>query len=236
MTNIAILATSNVTDIVGQTISRLQMVSLIANAKTPLIFDGCDFEAADLSRLNMRGFEFKNCTFMETSLYAAALSQTTWVSCRGRQANFEAADLVDAKFQSSDLNNTNWRRARLSSVSFKGCKLTGANFEEVSYLGIAFEDTLLIGADLRKMSFRKMQLQQLDFSDADLSGCDFSETVFLGGSLRNAHLKLTRFDGADLREADIGGLKLHDANLFRGATISRNQASVLLGELGLSVA
>jgi len=103
-------------------------------------------------------------------------------------------------------------------------------------LGLSFEDALLVGADLRSMSFRKMQLRQLDFSDADLSGCDFRDTIFLGGSLRNAHLKLTRFDGADLREVDLGGLKLFDAKLFRGATISHKQASELLGELGLSVA
>ena len=99
-----------------------------------------------------------------------------------------------------------------------------------------FEDTLLIGADLRKMSFRKNQLKQLDFSEADLSGCDFREAVFVGGSLRNAHMKLTRFEGADLREADLGGLKLVDAKLFRGATISLNQAAALLGELGIMVA
>lgn len=236
MTDTAVLTIQNAIHIGGETISRMQMESLIANATKPLFFDGCDFEGADLSRLAMSGFIFKGCTLMETSLYAANLSHSTWLSCRGRQANFEAADLSDSQFQRSDLNNTNWRRARLSSTSFKGCKLTGANFEEVSFLGLTFEDTLLIGADLRNMSFRKAKLQQLDFSDADLSGCDFSNAVFLGGSLRNANLKLTRFDGADLREADLGGLMLHDAKLFRGATISRHQATVLLGELGLMVA
>jgi uncharacterized protein YjbI with pentapeptide repeats len=45
-----------------------------------------------------------------------------------------------------------------------------------------------------------------------------------------------RFDGADLRGADLGGLRLGDARLFRGATISRDQAGKLLGELGLNVA
>lgn len=100
---------------------------------------------------------------------------------------------------------------------------------------MSFEDTLLIGADLLKMSFRKTQLEQLDFSEAALSGCDFRESVFVGGSLRNAHPKLARFEGADLREADIGGLKLMDAKLFRGATISLNQAAELLGELGITV-
>jgi fluoroquinolone resistance protein len=47
---------------------------------------------------------------------------------------------------------------------------------------------------------------------------------------------LTLFDSADLREADIGGLKLVDAKLFKGATISLNQAAELLGKLGINVA
>lgn len=45
----------------------------------------------------------------------------------------------------------------------------------------------------------------------------------------------SRFEGSDLRGADLGGLRLVDAGLFRGATISREQAGQLLGELGLNV-
>lgn len=101
---------------------------------------------------------------------------------------------------------------------------------------LVFDRCDLAGADLRRLPFRKMQLNQIDFSEADLSGCDFRDAVFLGGSLRNAHLKLTRFEGADLREADISGLKLVDAKLFRGATISLNQAAGLLAEMGITVA
>ena len=118
-------------------------------------------------------------TGVETSLYAASLPQTTWQRCRGRQADFEAAELVDAQFLNCDFNNTKLRRARLSSAVFKECKLTGANFEEVAHLGLHFEDTLLIGADLRKMSFRKNQLHRLDFSVADLSGAT-SGRLFCG--------------------------------------------------------
>jgi uncharacterized protein YjbI with pentapeptide repeats len=177
-----------------------------------LRFTDCDFDGADLSRLDLRGAEFHGCSLVE------------------------AADLVEAVFRQSDFNNARWRRAKLAAVLFAGCKLTGASFEEAACLGLVFEDSLLVGADLRKLSFRKQQLKQLDFSDADLSGCDFRDAVFLGGSLRHAGMKLTRFEGADLREADLGGLKLVDARLFKGATISHRQAAGILAELGLSVA
>jgi hypothetical protein len=39
-----------------------------------------------------------------------------------------------------------------------------------------------------------------------------------------------------LRGADLGGLRLFDAGLFRGATISKAQAAMLLEDLGLTVA
>lgn len=222
--------------ITGDVISRERLQDLLAAADAPLVFQACDFNGADLSRLSLPGVHFQGCSLAEVSFYSTDLSGSVWVDCRGRQADFEASMLVDARFEGCDLNNSQWRRARLSSALFKACKLTGANFEEVASLGLTFEDSLLVGADLRAMSFRKQRLQQLDFSEADVSGCDFRETVFEGGSLRNAHLKLARFEGADLREADLGGVKLFDAKPFKGATVSYNQAAALLAELGLSVA
>jgi uncharacterized protein YjbI with pentapeptide repeats len=53
--------------------------------------------------------------------------------------------------------------------------------------------------------------------------------------LRHAHLKLARFEGADLREVDLTGLRLADARLFKGATLSHGQAAALVAELGIRV-
>jgi uncharacterized protein YjbI with pentapeptide repeats len=52
---------------------------------------------------------------------------------------------------------------------------------------------------------------------------------------RDALLDAARFDGADLRGADLGGVRLGDASQLCGATISSEQASQLLSELGLKV-
>lgn len=219
----------------NQTLGRADIQQLIEDSKDPLCFEDCDLEGTDLSRLDLRSATFERCAFIETSFFGATLTQARWIRCRARQADFGSADLVDATFQSSDLNNTNWRRAKLGAARFKGCKLTGANIEDCSTLGLEFEETLLVGAHLRRLSFRKTTLQNLDFSDADLAGADFRDAVFEGGSLRNAQLKDARFDGADLRGVDLSGIRLVDAGMFRGATISFQQAAVLVTELGLRV-
>lgn len=60
-------------------------------------------------------------------------------------------------------------------------------------------------------------------------------TEFEDCSLREVMVTGSPFEGSDMRGADLGGLRLVDANLFRGATISREQAEQLLSELGLLV-
>ncbi|MFJ2991242.1 pentapeptide repeat-containing protein [Pandoraea sp. NPDC087047] len=221
--------------VLNRTLGRADIEQLIEEARGPLHFEDCDFDDADLSRLNLRGATFERCAIAQASFLGAALVHTHWIKCRARQADFRSADLVDAVFRSSDLNNTNWRRAKLGAVHFRGCKLTGANFEDCATLGLEFDETLLVGAHLRRVSFRKTTLRNLDFSDADLAGADFRDAVFEGGSLRNAHLRDTLFEGADLRGVDLHGVRLIDAGLFRGATISYEQAAELVTELGLRV-
>ena len=222
--------------ITGRTLSRADVQSLLSSTDGALTFVQCDFDDADLTRLDLRGASFIECSFVEAALSRALLADSRWRQCKGRQADFELADLTDAQFERCDLNNTQWRRARLASARFSNVKLTGARLADVAGLGLVFEESLLISTDLRGLSFRKQRLVQLDLSDADLTGCDFTDAVFDGGSLRNANLTKTRFAGADLRQVDLGGLKLPDTSVLKGATISYHQAAELLAELGLHVA
>ena len=127
------------------------------------------------------------------------------------------------------------RRAGLTATRFVGSKLTGADFTEARAMHIHFEEVLLVSAKLPGFSFRKETLRRVDMSGADLRKGDFRMTVFEACSLREALVAGSRFEGSDLRGADLGGLRLVDGGLFRGATISREQAGQLLGELGLNV-
>jgi uncharacterized protein YjbI with pentapeptide repeats len=222
--------------IIGQTIDRRRMKEATQAYRGATGFEDCNFDAADLSDLPMSGFVFERCSFVDTSFKGATLDRTHWKSCRAGKANFASADLTEAVIHSGDFNNSNWQGATVASTRFANAKLTGASFVECRTLGLTFTDSLLINAYLRGISFRRMTLRSLDLSDADLGGADFRDSVFENCSLRSANLKGSRFQGADLRGADLGGLRLFDAGLFRGATISKAQAAMLLEDLGLTVA
>lgn len=216
-----------------QTLGRADIAPLAKGLPAHLI--DCDLDEADLSGLDMSRWIFERCQIRRTDFTGAKLDGTRWQSCRGGFVHFNGADLREAEFLSSDLNNGVLRRAKLFGATFERCKLTGADLSEASALDVTFTETLLIDARLPGFSFRKQVLNAVDFSQADLGKCDFRGTLFDGCSLRDAALDGCRFDGADLRGADIGGLRLVNAGLFRGATISREQAGQLLGELGLNV-
>jgi uncharacterized protein YjbI with pentapeptide repeats len=53
--------------------------------------------------------------------------------------------------------------------------------------------------------------------------------------LNGASLRDARFGGADLRGCDLGEIGLTQAAIFKGAVISRGQATELLRGFGLTV-
>ncbi|MCH5536048.1 pentapeptide repeat-containing protein [Pseudomonas syringae] len=210
--------------------------SWVSRQKKPLWVTGVDLSGQDLSRLDLQSARFERCLFAGTDLTASNLTNTHWHRCRAPEAVFRSSTLEEASFLNSDLNNTVWQRGKLAHASFEGCKLTGANFAGAASLGLVFRDCVLRSACLSGISFYKTELSNLDFADADLSDCDFRQSVFInGGSLSMARVINARFDQADLRECSLHGLRLTDAKLFKGATISKFQATMLLAGLGLQV-
>ncbi|PVM72348.1 pentapeptide repeat-containing protein [Caulobacter radicis] len=195
--------------------TRADLETALRAVRGPTRFIGWALPGAELDGLDLHGCHF--------------------TKCRAAQADFSHADLTETVFDHCDLSNTMWRGARLSATQFTDSKLTGAELEEVSSLATVFSRCLLVNACARNLSFRKQILEGIDFQGADLAGCDFRDAVFLDCSLRDANLSQARFEGADLRCADLGSLRLADASRFKGAIISKAQASLLLSGLGLKV-
>ena len=220
----------------GITLARADVVALSSTVGTGSVHAvNCDFNETDLSDLDLVGWRFERCSLRRADLAKSNLERTQWLSCRAPFASFFKADLTDATIRSCDFNNTNFRHARLTGSHLTGTKLTGADLTDARIIDIRCEEVLMAGAKLTGLSFRKQHLRRVDFGQADLRNADLRETVFDACSLRDALLAGARFDKADLRGADLGGLRLTDAALFRGATISNEQAAQLLRELGLTL-
>lgn len=217
-----------------QALGRADVGRLLASPSPSYLID-CDLEEADLKGLHLSRWKFERCNMRRADFTGTKLDGTAWRSCRAAFAQFVGADLSDASFVASDFNNCALRRSTLAAAMFDRCKLTGADLSDAKAFDVRFEETLLIHAKLPGYSFRKQTLKKIDFGQADLRKCDFRATIFDECSLRDAIMTGSRFDGADLRGADLGGLRLVDASLFRGATISREQAGQLLSELGINV-
>ena len=224
------------TDIDGGSLQRDALEDLIDQHSGPLRLIGVDLSGADLSRMVLDHWVFERCILVQTSFLGSRLDGTQGTSCRAAHAIFEAANLLEAQVSCWDLNNTRWKRSKLSQANFAHCKLTGANFTHCASLGLSFSETRLNSAFLAGLSFARTVLNNLDFSDSDLSDADFRKAELIDCSLAHARINGANFAGADLRGADLSGFRLNDAKLFKGAVISKAQASMLLSELGLSVA
>ncbi len=192
-----------------------------------------DIEAA--LQLHAAPVRFAEWNLTEATLKAIDFNGCEFVRCRAGRVDFSSCDLSNTRFVSCDLNNTNWRRATLSAALFQDCKLTGMQIADARTLGLMFERCLLVSAQIRELSFRREELEEIDFQGADLTGVDFREATLTHCNLREANVTHARFEGTDLRSSDLGNLRLADASKFKGAIISKQQAAILLGGLGLKV-
>lgn len=221
-------------DLTGEAVDQAGLDRLLA-AGAPRRLVGADFSGLAFGEVDLGGWRFEGCNLGHCKLVRTRLSDSRWSACKAAFADFGRADLIDAEIVASDFNNTQFRQAILTSAAFHRCKLTGADFTDARTVDLRFEEVLAVDARLPKVSFRDQKLTQVDLSGALLEGADFRDVVFEECSLRDAQLIHARFEGADLRGADLGGIRLGDAAHFRGAIISRSQATSLLKELGLRV-
>ena len=218
----------------GAAVDQPSLDKLLA-AGAPRRLVGADLSGLTFGEVDLNGWQFETCNLGRCKLIRTRLADSRWANCKAAFADFSRADLIDAEIVASDFNNATFRQTILTSTAFRRCKLTGADFTDARTVDLTLEEVLAVDARLPKVSFRDQTLTQVDLSGALLEGADFRGVVFDDCSLRDAQLIRARFEGADLRGADLGGIRLGDAAHFRGAIISRAQATSLLKELGLKV-
>lgn len=227
----------------GQLTDRLEARSRIHDLSERALRDmghGLNLTQADLSGLDLAGFDLRHAILNRASLYGTSLvgSDLTGASlvCAGlERTNFTDAVLRGAYVHSLAAQASNFTRADLSDLVdatgalFHGCNLTGACLDDAELAGTTFYQCNLVevraqGTDLHGAVFNECCLDQANFSRARLD-----DAVILRSSIRKMILEHARGRGVVFtRPTSADGLRLARAHL-PGLRLAQVRARGLVG-------
>ncbi len=132
---------------------------------TDIIFDHCDFEQTDFSRVS-----FGNVEWHHSQLAGSDFSQSNWYNCKISSMQLSGADFNNSYFKNTD---------------FKDCKMPYANFTESRFEGISFVDCDLTGSFFQALKVKK----SISYSGSILTEANFSETKLKGFDLKESEFE-----------------------------------------------
>lgn len=201
---------------------------------------GLNLTQADLSGLDLAGFDLRHAILNRAGLYGTSLvgADLTGASlvCAGlERTNFTDAVLRGAYMHALATQASNFTRADLSDLVdatgalFHGCNLTGACLNDAELAGTTFYQCNLVeahaqGTDLHGAVFNECCLDHANFSRAQLD-----DAVILRSSVREMVLEHARGQGVVFaRPTSADGLHLAHAHL-PGLRLAQVRARGLVG-------
>ncbi|MGH3888424.1 MAG: pentapeptide repeat-containing protein [Pseudonocardiaceae bacterium] len=189
--------------------------------------NGLNLTQADLSGLDLAGFDLRHAIFNRASLYGTSLVRADLTGASMVCAGLERTNFTDAVLRGAYVHAlagqaSNFTRADLSGLVdatgalFHGCNLTGARLDDAELAGTTFYQCNLVeahalGTDLHGAVFNECRLDQANFSRARLDNA-----VILRSSVREMVLDNARGQGLVLtRPSAADGLHLAHAHLPR---------------------
>lgn len=126
-------------------------------------FDDCHFDSVDLS-----GFKFIDCVFLNCDLSMALLNKTgfqqvQFKNCKMLGMPFHKCDpfLLSFRFESCILHHASFGGLSIKKTVFRNCLIHEADFGECDLTGSVFDD-----CDLNMSRFEHSNLEKVDFSAA----------------------------------------------------------------------
>lgn len=147
-----------------------------------------DLTGVDLSNQNLTSSNFEYCNFQNANFHNAELTNSTFDSTIGTNADFSGASLKNAKLEKQQFSGSKFIRADLSYANLKGTDLKRAD---------------LTGASLAYSQFNLSSsvLEEANFSFSDLRGC-WNFTPHQTTILSNSIDKYGNVNNLELMEGD----------------------------------
>jgi uncharacterized protein YjbI with pentapeptide repeats len=138
---------------------------------------------ADLSHLQLRGFDFKNANLVKANLTGADVEGVDFEGANLSKAtldgaDFERANLCGAELFRASAIDANFNYSHLCQSSFLQSRLNHATFVGASLLGANFQQTDLSNANLQIASLQDVDFFEAQLLNADLRGADIRGAIF----------------------------------------------------------
>lgn len=179
------------------------------------------FSGLELSDVAADGTVFENVVFR---------------GCAFERVNLSNCTFTDVLFSGCRFVRCDMGRSWLNRVDFRSCSAPGLSFLKGRLTGVSLVDSQLAYADLSEAT-----VEQLVASEAKLTEASFHATRLRRVSLSSCDLTRATFfhtslSGVDLSTCDISGLRVSsDLRELRGAVIDPEQATELIGLLGIKI-
>lgn len=215
-----------------------QQVQLLLQKKGS--FEGRDLTGADLSRMTLRGTNFRGALLERVDFTGADLSGADFTGAVLARADLTEANLTGTIFAEANLGQARLVRARtekgadLKRAVLYRADLTGANLRGSRMEGVDLSEAVVAGADLGGVVARELTLLRTDLSGINLAGADLSRSNFIevsvagvdftGAQLTGAVFVTCKADGACFRQAQLDNLRVVKDSSF--AKVDFREASL----------
>ncbi len=107
-----------------------QFIQVLFGTQVDVIFEGCRFEACNLTESDLSGSNFINCTIEGCVFTRTRLDDCNFIECSIPSTNFIDCLLFGSTFRSTNLSHTSMMDCDAKFLTIEDCDLEGSSFED----------------------------------------------------------------------------------------------------------
>lgn len=146
----------------------------------------------------------------------------------------DRAEFLDVIFDRCDLSNQSLQKSYLYRCEFRACKLMASEIYDSKVKDVLFKDTMMNFMNLSQSSFENVVFETCRLNESTLMMAKYKNMKFKDCELTGLNLTDTRCNNLDLTSCTFDTI-VYTPGLIKGMRIRADQASALIGYLGLII-
>lgn len=160
--------------------------------------------------------------------------QVCFSKCEFEMDACDRAEFLDVVFDRCDLSNHSLQKSYLYRCEFLSCKLMASEIYDSKVKDVVFKDKLMNFMNLSQSSFENVLFDGCRLNESSLMMAKYKNMKFKNCELTGLNLSDTRCNALDLTSCTFDTI-VYSPSLIKGMRIRADQASALIGYLGLII-